>query len=79
MNRTLIRLTTLPARLPRTLSKAALFAAPATLFASLADYGRCRSVQHGHRRPDDLPVSPGSIMNLLPLVPSAHPSARLAR
>ncbi len=36
MNRTLIRLTTLPARLPRTLSKAALLAAPATLLASHA-------------------------------------------
>ena len=36
MNRTLIRLTTLPARLPRTLSKAALLAAPASLLASHA-------------------------------------------
>ena len=36
MNRTLIRLTTLPVRLPRTLSKAAILAAPATLLASHA-------------------------------------------
>ena len=36
MNRTLMRLTTLPARLPRTMSKVALLAVPATLLASHA-------------------------------------------
>lgn len=36
MNRTLIRLTTLPVRLPRTVSRAALYAVPAMLLANQA-------------------------------------------